>query len=212
MLSCNSLVKAQGEGIVNTPETNVLYRVYPNKVKFGMIDGSSDYLIKADGANMKADSALISYYLNNELIEEYDHYYIVEPNTSGQYVYFYFVDPETKDTIGRHVFRIFNLPVPQIYVTDGLFWRAPTIERLKEKHLLTVRYPIYLNTQMTVVSWELYRDGDLAMMQGEGQTLTAEALAYLDSLKSGDTLIIKVKYHAETMKYFAFLDTQIEVE
>lgn len=212
LFSFQNSAEAQGAGVIGLPELNVLYRGYPNKVKFGMSDGSSNFTVKGDGVTMHADSSISRYYKGDLEIEYYEQFYVVKPTTSGRHCTLYFLDATNGDTIGVHEFRVMNLPAPTIYfgtVASGESISAPALNSMSR---FFAKYPpeIPLKASFTVTSWEISKADSELSYSGSGAVITEEAKEFLRTFESGDKCIIKAKYKG--MGYAGNMLSEIKIK
>ena len=157
---------------IESPELNILYRGYPNK------------LIPAFTNN---DSAEVIIKGKDVHIEKFDDYFIVKPTGTGRYVSLcvVLVKKSGQDTIRELTYRVFNIPDPVLYWGASKNSQKANIKVPK----LFAKYPpeIPLHAQFVIESWSMkYKNQEVS---GKGSNLSnAEKL--LKKIKKETTVEI----------------------
>jgi hypothetical protein len=157
---------------IESPELNILYRGYPNKLIPAVTNNdSAEVLIKGDDV----------------FIEKFDDYYIVKPTSAGRSVSLYVVLEKNgiQDTIRKLKYRVYNIPDPILY-----WGTSKNSEKANIRHQkIFAKYPpeIALSAQFTIESWSIkYKNLEVS---GKGNDLSS-AEKFLKKIKKETTIEI----------------------
>ena len=160
-------------GTLESPELNVLYRGYPNKITPAVQNNNGLQ------PQIYGSGCAISYHK--------DHYIVRVGRADSVIIALTLRDKDSTIPILRKTYRVINLPAPDLYWGNV---RSGHRTNTKTKNL-TAKYSddgIYLDANFSVTSWTM--EGSNKNFSGLGGDLSS-ALSFLSALENNTTVVIK---------------------
>lgn len=160
---------------LSLPEYNILYRGYTNRVEV-----ATQTRVKARSISLSSADA--------QFVRQEDHQWNIITTTPKDTIEIMLLHTKTRKIIDRMVFRVKDLPNPQLFVG------ATQVEGKisKQENRLFARYTDSpLRAEFSVLGGALAMDNDPRIFQFEGNKLGADYLGYVKNMPEGTIVTIK---------------------
>lgn len=160
---------------LSLPEYNILYRGYTNRVEV-----ATQTRVKARSISLSSADA--------QFVHQEDHQWNIITTTPKDTIEIMLLHTKTRKIIDRMVFRVKDLPNPQLFVG------ATQVEGKisKQENRLFARYTDSpLRAEFSVLGGALVMENDPRIFQFEGNKLGADYLGYVKNMPAGTIVTIK---------------------